>query len=350
MRSPFTCAWQIVGALALASCGSASTNDAPAPPLQIMPALPIQPPSPAPNTALSRVGFFNPAATVPDLVNRTSFGMINVASPAQVETSLQAAVGTPYTVKIDFSAALLLDADPATLQMTYTDSSGVTRTKAFAPLAKQKIKRIPTDVQIADIIRPYLAVMKNYPANVGTLFLADEPYLNGITKAEMERAGAAVRRELAAVGLGHKKLGVIFASGDFNARFASHLDRAAGDYVRRIDAYYERGIAVRNGEISDPSFDINGFDNWIASVKNARLTTYDGAGNMYTGGGIPKGFDVVAFNFYLSSLLLDGTHENSLSWLAANVPSAPCGQYSGAATSNREELIIVFRRWPNQWE
>lgn len=334
----------VASSLALVSCGGGGGETVDTP-VTVTPA-----PTPAPSasetpTVLNRVGFFNPAETVSSLTSRMSFGMINARNPQQVEQSLAAANGTNYKVKIDFDLLLAQRADPSAVGRQYTDSTGASWTKQLPPLSEQKLRRFPSDAALVTLIAPYLQVLKAHASNVGTLFLADEPYLNGISKTEMERAGAVIRQELDKAGLQTVKLGVIFASGMFNAEFAQHLDRASGDYARRLDAYYERGMAIRNGSVSDSQFDIAGFDNWISSVSQSRLTTYDAAGNMYTGGGIPRGFDVVAFDFYLSTVLLDGIHENSLSWLASRSPTA-CSSYASKAMSAIRPTLSFIQDGP----
>lgn len=293
----------------------------------------------------NRVGFFNPTDTVPALTSRFAFGMINSYSVDQVEQSLNAANGTNYKVRIDFSELLLQQADPAAIRTQYVDSSGETRTKHFAPLPQQKIKQFPTNPEIAKLIKPYIQVIQKYPSNVGVLFIADEPYLNGISKDEMERAASTIRNELNTAGLQKIKLGVIFASGMFDAEFAQHLDRASGDYVKSIDDYYERGLAIQSGTHVDPNFDINGFAKWVEIINKYRLTTYDAAGNMYTGGGIPHGFDVIAFDFYISTLLLDRVHENSLAWLSSHSPNF-CAEFNEKRVSSIRTSLSFFRDSP----
>lgn len=310
-----------------------------------MPTSPTLTPAPISMPPVNRVGFFNPVGIVPDLVLHTAFGMINAIDTHQVERSLAAAVGTAYRVKIDFSELLLERVPPSSVGQQYRDSSDRIWTKKFAPLARQKLRCFPSDIMIARIMASFIAVMRQYKTNLGTIFLADEPYLNGISKTELERAGAIVRRELDAAGLEHVELGVIFASGMFNAEFAQHLDRASGDYARGIDACYDHGMAVRNGTVHDPLFDSQIFDNWVDSTGQFRLTTYDAAGNMYVGGGLPSGFDVVAFDFYLSTILLDSVHENTLSWFASRSSSA-CGKFAGQKMSSIRSTLSFIQDGP----
>jgi hypothetical protein len=230
--------------------------------------------------------------------------------------------------------------------MTYQDLDGNKLTKSFTPLSPAKLRQFPSDNQIRILLPPYFDVLKDYAPNVGTVFLADEPYLNGITKSEMERAGRVARQELDARGLKSVKLGVIFASGMFDSNFASLMNKQAGEYAKGIDQYYRDGQAVLNGTKTDPTFDAPAFLKWVAAITASRLTTYDNAGNLYTGGGIPDGFDVVGYDFYLSTILQDSLHEHTLSWFAANLPSAGCGQFAGQTMRQIRSKLSFFHDGP----
>ncbi len=305
--------------LALAACGGGSGGPAQAPAA----------PSATQNAPEGPVvGFFTPRGVPPELVDKTSIGMINAQSPAQVAASLQLAEGHGFKVNIDLGPVL---ARPASfVGMTYRDLGGTTYTKVFAPLPAVKLRQFPTDDQIRSFVGPYLDVMAGH-STIGTVFLADEPYLNGISKAEMERAGRVVRQEMSARAI-NAKLGVIFASGMFNAEFATHIDEEAGEFVKRIDSFYQSGLATPE---------------YVTAIQTSRLTTYDTAGNMYEGGGIPDGFEVVGFDFYLSTLLLDSVHEPTLSWLAARYPS-DCGGFAGTTMTQLRLQLSFFRDGPVQ--
>lgn len=71
------------------------------------------------------------------------------------------------------------------------------------------------------------------------------------------------------------------------------------------------------------------FKSWVEIIRSHRLTTYDLAGNLFVDGGIPHGFDVVGFDFYISTLLLDTVHNGTMDWLAIRFPDGPCRQFKG---------------------
>lgn len=302
--------------VACSGCGG-SGNGAPA----------IQATADAPVAQNVGVGFFTPEGTHTELIASTQFDMVNAQSVSQVQSSLALANGTSFKVNIDLGLVVAQPMPSSSIGMTYHDLKGNQYTKVFAPLAPSKLRQFPSNDQIKALIDPYLAAIKQYSPNVGTIFLADEPYLNGISKAEMERAGAVARQELNAYGLQSVKLGVVFASGMFDRRFATLLDEEAGEYAKSIDEYRRSGQATPQ---------------WISTMQSSRLTTYDAAGNMYTSGGIPAGFDVIGFDFYLSTILLDSLHTNSLSWFAANFPDAGCGQFAGQTMTQIRSNLSFF--------
>ncbi len=329
-------------ALAMTSCGG---DGASSPPI----VTPTPTPTPTPTTGpYNRVGFFNPLGTPAGIPSRMEFGMMNAYNVNQVQKSLVDAQGTGYKVNIDFSEILLERKNPNDVGIQYETSNGGVFTKNFKPLLVQKLAKFPNDAIIYEKIQPYIDLIKNYKSNMGAIFLADEPYLNGISKREMERAGSVVRKQLDDSGLSNVKLGVIFAAGMFDKDFAHHLNLAAGDYARGIDAYYERGMAIKSGTLIDTTFNENDFDNWVSSISNSRLTTYDIAGNMYTDGGIPSGFEIVTFDYYLATTLLDEIYVNTLSYFASRFPNGPCRQFIGKTTLSVRQSLSYFQDGPQK--
>jgi len=292
------------------------------------------------------VGFFNPTGTPPELVGSMSFGMIEAQSPKQVEASLAAANGTKFKVRIDFSQALLRRKPPSEVRMTYTTPTGSPGTKRFRPLANIKLFDMPGDAEISAVMASYVPILSKHKSNLGVIFLADEPYLNGISKSEMERAIRVVRSLFMASGLPNVPFGVNFSSGMFDPDFAKFIDRESGRYVQNIDSYYKRGPIALAGTTNDQALDKRNFLDWTATIRTSRLVTYDAAGNIYTGGGIPAGADVVGFDFYLSTLLVDGIHENTLSWFASRYPEAGCAQFAGMPISKLRASLSFFRDGP----
>lgn len=261
-------------------------------------------------------------------------GKINVYNLEQVEESFRLTAGTMFRISVDFGPLITLVIDPAQLKMEYQDQTGKIRTKIFMPEKTNKLRAFYPDQFLQEYLAPYLDVLARYPSNIGTVFLADEPYLNGIPKEELERAGRLVRKELDKRNLNHVGLGVIFAGGMFDRDFANLISQQAGAYVTKIDDYYV------NGKLNDNSKD---FEKWVEIIQRNRLVTYDRAGNMYVNGGLPEGFGVIGFDLYLSTLLLDSTHEQTLAWLANRYPQYGCAQFYGQPMTKIRSRLSFFQ-------
>ena len=283
------------------------------------------------------VGFFVPRGVPPEIVGKVRFGMLNVATPEQVEQSFATARNASFQVILDLGPLIARPVSAESLSISYFDSTGVERRKVFEPASTPKVLSFPADEQLAELIRPYLGIMQRYQNHASAVFLADEPYLNGISRSEMERAARVVRSELLRYGLEHVKIGVIFASAMFEPAFARLIDGEAGEYVLSIDSYYDRNVAAGVDE---------SFGKWVEVIRNFRLTTYDKAGNMYTGGGIPEGFDIIGFDYYVSTVLLDAVHERSLNWFAENTPEASCAPFRGQGMKNIRASLSFFQDGP----
>ena len=282
------------------------------------------------------VGYFSPGGIPSDVVSKTQFGLINAVTPEQLDRKLNAASGTAFKVYVDLGQAITVPAGPAKLSMSYKAPGGAIRNKVFAPQENSKIIAFLPDKKLRKVLDPLIAVLKKHSANVGAVFLADEPYLNGLSKAEMERVGRIVRRELDLRGLKRVKLGVVFASAMFDSKFAHLIDLQSSLFASGIDDYVAKG---GDGNARE-------FAAWKEKMKQHRLATYDRAGNMYTGGGLPRGFDLVGFDFYLSTVLLDGIYEQSLAWFAKYHPSGACSQFAGKPMAEIRSALSFFRDGP----
>ena len=287
-----------------------------------------------PATPGGGVGFFSPGGIPDAVIRKTQFGVINASTPAQIEESFEQVSGSAFKVSVDLGPVISPATDPAKLNIRYTSPNGLILTKTFAPQEQNKLRAIPPDPELRKQMAPFLDVLARYSSNVGAIFLVDEPYLNGITKAEMERTAKVARQELAARGLGQVKIGVIFASGMFDRQFAHMIDKRSGAYVNAIDEHYAKGDPANPGD----------FQSWVSIIKTNRLATYDRAGNLYVDGGLPRGLDVYGFDFYLSTILLDSLHEHTLEWLAERYPQQfGCGQFADQSMSKIRSRLSFFQ-------
>lgn len=281
-----------------------------------------------------RVGFYSPGGIPGAVVRRTNVGVFNAVTPRQVEANLRQLDQTHFAATIDLGQVITRVVDPSLVRTTYHAMDGKAREKIFPPKVDGNVREFIPDAELQAILGPLLEVMARHSAHVDTVLLVDEPYLNGISKAELERVGAIVRTGLDAGGLRKVKLGVVFASAMFDRDFARMVDAEAGAYVASIDN------VVRNGSPVQADF-----REWVDRVRTHRLATYDRAGNMYLGGGLPRGFESIGFDFYLSTLLVDGLYEDSLSWLASRYPSE-CGQFSDQRVSALRRTLSFFQAGP----
>lgn len=284
------------------------------------------------------VGFFAPNGIPEAAVGHTQIVLFNAENAEQVEANLRKIDGTAVKVFVDLGPIIAEPKDAAKIGRTYEVSGGSIQTKLFAPQPQNKLRAFPSDRRLKAVLDPVFDVMARHSANLYAVLPADEPYLNGITKEQLEHVGHVIRRLLDQHGLHKTKLAVVFASGMFNRRFAHLMNRRAGDYVQGIDGYYARNKAT--------SKDSAQFASWVAAIQASRLTTYDQAGNMYVDGGLPAGYDVFGFDFYLSTLLLDGLHADSLSWFARNYPGHGCAQFAALSMSKLRSKLSFFHDGP----
>lgn len=280
------------------------------------------------------IGFFSPRGTDARFAKKVHFAMINVNTSEQIAASIAEAKAAGLQLTLDFGPLIARPKDVSQLTTSYIRTDGAESEKTFAPRADNKLRAILPDEALRAVIRPFLDQMAANPGVVDTVFMVDEPYLNGVSKSELERVGRLFRAELAARDLMDVRLGVLFASAMFNASFAAALDRESLQYVANADAYR---ATVENTEEGKQ---------WVQAFDAFRLTTYDAAGNRYLGGGIPEGYDVIAFDYYISTLLVDSVAEQSLSWFAMNTDLRSCDRFLGVSVSDLRASLSFYQDGP----
>lgn len=277
------------------------------------------------------VGFFSPRGIDARFASKVNFAIVKVKSASELGVLIDNASDASLNLVLDFGKTISVPRAQDRVSVRYVTSAENQMTKLFPVRADNKLRDIYPDQQLRDVIAPYLDQIAKRPGVVDTIFLVDEPYLNGVPKGELERAGQIFREALNKRGLESLKLGVLFASAMFNKSFATNIDQAAMRYVRGIDEYKSRVSGTAAGE------------RWVKSYETFRLSTYDLAGNIYTGGGIPKEFNVVAFDFYLSTLLLDGLYEDALNWFSTNTNVPACKVFKGRSVSGLRKSLSFFK-------
>lgn len=279
--------------------------------------------------------FFSPSGYTAELAQHTRLGMVNAVSPEQLRESLLVARQHGAQLQIDFSLALLLQRPAADIGRTY-EHEGQRHPKSFAPLPANKIKDLPSQGQLPAIMAPYWPVMQAFRAQISAIFLVDEPYMHGISRAEMERLARHMRQLLHERQMPDIPLGITFSAAMFDQRFAQMVSAQASRYVHRIEQHYRTLTDAHDAHAMQ----------WVDEYKRSRLTSYDLAGNYYTGGGIPKGFDIIGYNLYTATLLQDAVQAETLSWFAELNASPACTRFKGLGMPDIRAQLSFYRDGP----
>lgn len=292
----------------------------------------------------AQIALFAPPGVHPEFVGKVATAHINVHSPEELEKNLQAVKGSATRLDLDLGPVLNsrkpLDQIPTRYRAV--DANGATagwQNKAMPPQEHNKLRVIPQEAEARKILQPYMAVIQRYQAQVATVFIADEPYLHGIPKADLERIATTVRKMFREHGIKNVKLGVIFASGMVNAEFAKMVDQEAVRYVQTLDGHRQTLSSLGD---QATAADLQ----WLKDIAQFRLTTYDNAGNLYTGGGVPRGYDLYGFDFYLSTALQDRLYENMLPLLKKQVQGGECDISAYTTMSELRAQLSFYQDGP----
>lgn len=68
--------------------------------------------------------------------------------------------------------------------------------KVFTPQEKNKLRKLPEPDELNTRLNLYIPIIKEYPGTVAAIFLADEPYLNGLNKKDLELVAEKTRKIL----------------------------------------------------------------------------------------------------------------------------------------------------------
>lgn len=295
------------------------------------------------------IGFLTPDGIEKNLVDISSFSMINLYYSTKtkkidlenIESEIQLLAGKKHRVILDITSVIAYIAESDKLNGFIEASDGSKHKKIFPALRINKIRRIVSDKELHQRLSGFGKFVHHYRNNISAIFLVDEPYLNGIPKDELERASRTVKKVLKNEQVENMPIGIIFAAGMFNKQFATYISRQANDYVLKIDDYYIKNKALIDAGADEET--ARQFSDWLDIIQSKRLTTYDSAGNMYIEGGIPENIDIVGFDFYLSTLLLDFLYENSLDWFAAENLHLACKQFVGSHISELRQQLSFFK-------
>lgn len=280
-----------------------------------------------------QVGFFAPGRVNEAFADQVDMQLYNLSTPEHFEATLKLA--SVHGLKI-FAAIELPARLAAELSLTYQYKDKV-YDKQLAPFPVVKLRNPINKEAFAVSVAPYFALMKQYPRVVEALIIGDEPYLNGISYAQLDAMALTLRSLLDEAGLDAVKLGAVFASAMFNAEFAQHIETASSAYTRGIDDYFLHLQAKESrGEAAAEELQ------WLDVINRVRLTTYDKANNMFLGGGLPSSLDIVGFDFYFSTLLQDGVHNESLAWFAARNLHPSCEVFKETKMTELRESLSFW--------
>jgi len=297
----------------------------------------------------NNIGFFSPLH-LDSFVSHVNFSMINLypfydnekgglrINIDSLKKNLDYVTKIDHRVHLDLGPVITDLKESETINTHYENSQGEKISKKLKLKSSHKIRDIISDEEIEQRLFGLTNILKTYRDNVGVIFIVDEPYLNGISKDEIDRAIRTLKRLFKKNGIDGLEFGVIFASGLFDPQFAKHINRHMMKYVEGIDQYYQshQSKLKNGGAKAEESKKL------IDSITKNRLTTYDSANNIYMEGGIPTELDVVAFDFYLSTLLFDQIHEETLHYFSTSLGVKSCQPFTHKTLSSiRNELSFI---------
>jgi len=294
------------------------------------------------------VGYYSPGGISDIFSKRVDMATINAIKGLEhIRRQFEIANKDGLKINLDLGPVITKSRPIDQINMIYTGADGVQKTKIFSPAIDNKIRAFKSDKDIRSLLTKYLLSIKEYKDSLYSVFLVDEPYLNGVSKEELERVGRIVRGVLDDLDFKDTKIGVLFAGAMFNSDFAKRSEEASFSYTEKIDDNYK----VRNAKIltlpeAQREQAKRELEIWVDKIKRGRLTTYDASGNMFTGGGIPYGYDIVAFDFYTSTFLFDGTYEDAISWLTHRTAIPQCEGFHRLKASKFRTALSFFQDGP----
>jgi len=294
------------------------------------------------------VGYFSPSGVRTEFASAVDMATINaVNGPTHVADSFRVAEEAGLKINLDIGPLISKPRPPENLITSYAAQDGSRKEKALPGMKANKLRDFVPDDQIRVLLKPYLDAIAPHKSALYSVFLVDEPYLNGVSKSELERVSRVVRSVFAENGYPEIKIGVIFAGAMFNKRFSAAAQKAALAYVDTIDSYAQSEQArIETLPRSEAKAARAEFDKWKEVINNFRLTTYDTAGNIFDGGGIPAGFDILAFDLYVSTALLDGAYEDAMSVLASESGISECADFANVKMSKFRSTLSFMQSGP----
>ena len=271
------------------------------------------------NAGLVSMGFFSPAH-VDHFVDDVESSILNLRRRKHIEDprlnlrslkdNLDYVESYGHRINLDLGSIITDSTPPEDVVSTYLSANGVEKKKVFSALPEPKLRRMISNEEIERRLEGLPSLVRRYRSKIGIIFLVDEPYLNGIPPSELDRAIDKLKEMFLEQGVTDLRYGAIFASALYNADFAKFINENMLSYVESIDNYY----LTQSHLLQESSVEGDEFRRWHDIIENHRLTTYDQANNAYLEGGLPEGLDVVGFDYYLSTTLMDVLHNDALAY------------------------------------
>ncbi|MBR7654809.1 hypothetical protein KCX83_21160 [Brucella oryzae] len=298
--------------------------------------------------SIADVGYFSPSGVRAEFASAVDMATVNaINGPEHIAENVRVAAESGLKINLDLGTLISKPRQVENLLTSYTAQDGTRKEKALLGMQTNKLRDFVPDNQIRQLLKPYLDAIAPHKSALYSVFLVDEPYLNGVSKSELERVSSLVRSIFTENGYPEIKIGVIFAGAMFNKQFSATVQKAALTYVDTIDTYAKSEQArIKSLPKSETQTAQAEFDKWKEIINNFRLTTYDTAGNIYDGGGIPAGFDILGFDFYASTALLDGTYEDAISVLASEAGIPECLNFAEVKVSEFRSTLSFMQSGP----
>lgn len=311
------------------------------------------PPTPPKSVKKTTVGFFSPGEVDHQFVPHVKYSILEVYPVSRegfLGIDIQRLRDNFYYVKdynhrinLDLSPTISDIVDPDQLNISYIKNDGALATKLFSPMPNNKLRTLVSNEELERRLAKLPGLVKEFRNNIGCILIIDEPYLNGVSPDEIDRVILKLKSLFAKEGISDLEYGVIFASAMFNPEYAQFINSKMMDYVENIDNHYRMNDHLLNEE----SKISKAFQQWVSTIRSSRLTTYDSANNMYLAGGIPREVDLVSFDFYLSTILFDTIHENTLDYFYQQGMDE-CASFEGTSISEIKSRLSFIKDGPVQ--
>lgn len=293
------------------------------------------------------VGFFSPQH-IDHFAPNVEYSIINVRPKYNennmliidipwLQGNLEYVKSYSHRINLDLGPTISERANIETLQTQYIAEDGANAQKIFPPQKNNKISKLVSNKELERRLQGLPELLAEYRQNIGIILIVDEPYINGISPEEINRTTKHLKTIFSKANVQDLEYGAVFAGPLFNKPYANFINKKMMAYVEEIDNHYRNHSHL----LAQESREANNFKAWVNIIQTSRLTTYDTANNIYLNGGIPKELDLVGFDFYLSTILFDKIHTDTLNYFHT-IGIKECEKFNGKTTDTiKKELFYI---------